>query len=450
MDKKELFRAIDTCEDTFIKETAEDIQKRKPSMIRRFFFVNSSENTEKDMRKLSGVRVAVAIVICVIVLSIGVQTAARVSTVFRDWIEQTFQIKSSSDNQKGKNGRSNEEETGRVRRRNNKADEGQDSVLQIEKVPMKDSLQIVGTDESFIYESKTEGDSDEIIEKVYSIKDGKLSKLPMQSFSGSYKRNTFSFQYSIIDQEIFGYNYSENLVQVFDQINKQGEVYLSVENAKGNEQILCVNLKSGECRQVEKPGDGMNMSMSPDGKYILINHSKSYWTVFNTENETERKVEGLSGYALSNEYDFINDDHIAAVGDAFAKNNTEFYRLNYIDLETGKAKVYPEYGDIKGCWTYQCDMKKKQLEIENLITKQKKVIPLKQAEDVHIMQINGDYVLLGTDSGDVYYLYNLQDETYRELDIPEEIRGTLEMYIVKKEKKLLLTNEKEAYLVNLK
>lgn len=450
MDKKELFRAIDACKDNFIKEAAEDIQKRKTSVIQRFFFVNSSENAEKDMKKLSGVRVAAAIVICVIVLSIGVQTAARVSTVFRDWIEQTFQIKSSSDNQKGKNGRSNEEETGRVRRRNNKADEGKDSVLQIEKVPMKDSLQIVGTNESFIYESKTEGDSDEIIEKVYSIKDGKLSKLPMQSFSGSYKRNTFSFQYSIIGQEIFGYNYSENLVQVFDQINKQGEVYLSVENAKGNEQILCVNLKSGECRQVEKPGDGMNMSMSPDGKYILINHSKSYWTVFNTENETERKVEGLSGYALSNEYDFINDDHIAAIGDAFTKNNTEFYRLNYIDLETGKAKVYPEYGDIKGCWTYQCDMKKKQLEIENLITKQKKVIPLKQAEDVHIMQINGDYVLLGTDSGDVYYLYNLQDETYRELDIPEEIRGTLEMYIAKKEKKLLLTNEKEAYLVNLK
>lgn len=450
MDKKELFRAIDACEDRFIREAAEDIQKRKSSIIRRFFFVNSSENAEKDMRKLSGVRVVAAIVICVIVLSIGVQTAARVSTVFRDWIEQTFQIKSSSDNQKGKNGRSNEEETGRVRRRNNKADEVQDSVSQIEKVPMKDSLQIVGTNESFIYESKTDANSDEIVEKVYSIKDGKLSKLQIQSFSGSYKASTFSFQYSIIGQEIFGYNYSENLVQVFDQINKKGEIYLSIENAKGNEQILCVNLKSGECRQVAKPGDGMNMSMSPDGKYILINHSKSYWTVFNTENETERKVEGLSGYALSDEYDFINSDHIAAIGDAFTKNNTEFYRLNYIDLETGKAKVYPEYGDIKGCWTYQCDTKKKQLEIENLITKQKKVIPLKQAEDVHIMQINGDYVLLGTDSGDVYYLYNLQDETYRELDIPEEIQGTLEMYIAKKEKKLLLTNEKEAYLVNLK
>mgnify|MGYP004460966809 FL=1 len=450
MDKKELFRAIDACEDCFIREAAEDIQKRKPSMIRRFFFVNSSESPEKDMRELSVIRVAAAIVICVIVLSIGVQTAARVSTVFRDWIEQTFQIKSSSDNQKGKNGRSNEEETGRVRRRNNKADEGQDSVSQIEKVPMKDNLQIVGTNESFIYESKTDANSDEIVEKVYSIKDGKLSKLLMQSFSGSYKASTFSFQYSIIGQEIFGYNYSENLVQVFDQINKHGEVYLSVENAKGDEQILCVNLKSGECKQVVKLGDGMNMSMSPDGKYILINHSKSYWTVFDTEKETERKLEGLSGYALSNEYDFINDDHIATVGDAFTKNNTEFYRLNYIDLKTGKVKVYPEYGDIKGCWTYQCDTKKKQLEIENLITKQKKVIPLKQAEDVHIMQINGDYVLLGTDFDEVYYLYNLQDETYRELDIPEEIRGTLEMYIAKKEKKLLLTNEKEAYLVNLK
>ena len=450
MDKKELFCAIDACEDCFIREAAEDIQKRKPSMIRRFFFVNSSESPEKDMRELSVIRVAAAIVICVIVLSVGVQTAARVSTVFRDWIEQTFQIKSSSDNQKGKNGRSNEEETGRVRRRNNKADEGQDSISQIEKVPMKDNLQIVGTNESFIYESKTDANSDEIVEKVYSIKDGKLSKLLMQSFSGSYKASTFSFQYSIIGQEIFGYNYSENLVQVFDQMNKKGEIYLSIENAKGDEQILCVNLKSGECRQVVKSGDGMNMSMSPDGKYILINHSKSYWTVFDTEKETERKLEGLSGYALSNEYDFINGNHVSAVGNAFTKNNTEFYRLNYIDLKTGKVKVYPEYGDIKGCWTYQCDTKKKQLEIENLITKQKKVIPLKQAEDVHIMQINGDYVLLGTDFDAVYYLYNLQDETYRELDIPEEIRGTLEMYIAKKEKKLLLTNEKEAYLVNLK
>ena len=467
-------------------------------MIRRFFFVNSSENTEenseKDVRKLSGLRVAAAIVICVVVLSIGVQTAARVSTVFRDWIEQTFQIGSSSGAQQGKenqyinnngsgkngnnkkgynnntsnidsygkndkknsaekevkNGRSNEEETGRVRRRNNKADGGQDSISQIEKVPMKDNLQIVGTNESFIYESKTDANSDEIVEKVYSIKDGKLSKLSMQSFLGSYKGDMFSFQYSIIGQEIFGYNYSENLVQVFDQINKQGEVYLSVENAEGNEQILCVNLKSGECRQVAKPGDGMNMSMSPDGKYILINHSKSYWTVFDTEKETERKLEGLSGYALSNEYDFINDDHIATVGDAFTKNNTEFYRLNYIDLQTGKVKVYPEYGDIKGCWTYRCDTKKKQLEIENLITRQKKVIPLKQAEDVHIMQINGEYVLLGTDSDDVYYLYNLQEDIYRELDIPEEIRGTLEMYVAKKEKKLLFTNEKEAYLVDLK
>ena len=236
MDKKELFRAIDACEDRFIRGAAEDIQKRKPSMIRRFFFVNSSENTEenseKDVRKLSGLRVAAAIVICVVVLSIGVQTAARVSTVFRDWIEQTFQIGSSSGDQQGKenqyinnngsgkngnnkkgynnntsnidsygkndkknsagkevkNGRSNEEETGRVHRRNNKADEGQDSISQIEKVPMKDNLQIVGTNESFIYESKTDANSDEIVEKVYSIKDGKLSKLPIQSFRAATRQ----------------------------------------------------------------------------------------------------------------------------------------------------------------------------------------------------------------------------------------------------------------------
>ena len=90
--------------------------------------------------------------------------------------------KKNSAGKEVKNGRSNEEETGRVHRRNNKADEGQDSISQIEKVPMKDNLQIVGTNESFIYESKTDANSDEIVEKVYSIKDGKLSKLPIQSF----------------------------------------------------------------------------------------------------------------------------------------------------------------------------------------------------------------------------------------------------------------------------
>ena len=58
--------------------------------------------------------------------------------------------------------------------------------------------------------------------------------------------------------------------------------------------------------------------------------------------------------------------------------------------------------------------------------------------------------LYGSRAAENVPLYNLQDETYRELDILEEIQGTLEMYIAKKEKKLLLTNEKEAYLVNLK
>ena len=33
MDKKELFRAIDACEDRFIREAAADIQKRKCVVI---------------------------------------------------------------------------------------------------------------------------------------------------------------------------------------------------------------------------------------------------------------------------------------------------------------------------------------------------------------------------------------------------------------------------------
>lgn len=50
MDKKELFRAIDTCEDTFIKETAEEYSKKKTIMSEIFlckFFRKHRKRYEK-------------------------------------------------------------------------------------------------------------------------------------------------------------------------------------------------------------------------------------------------------------------------------------------------------------------------------------------------------------------------------------------------------------------
>ena len=56
---------------------------------------------------------------------------------------------------------------------------------------------------------------------------------------------------------------------------------------------------------------------------------------------------------LSDEYDFVDANHITTAGDAFVKRDTEYYRLNYVDLRTGKTKIYSDYGDMKGRWSYQ-------------------------------------------------------------------------------------------------
>lgn len=418
MDREDLFRALDGCRDSFIQETAEDIEKEKikETGIRRLFGRGSG--------LLAGVRVVAAIFVIVIILSIGVKTAAKVSTVFCDWIKQTFGI-----------------------------DIGYRS--ESERITIQDSMQVAGVNESFVYESKWDKNDNEIVEKVYGIgKKGELQELPMKSFTGTCEGKEISFEYSVIGQEIFGYNCKGDTAGVFHKINENNEVYVDVmkgihedSETAGLEGIVCVNLKTGECRQVLKDGDGGNMSMSPQGKYILINYKKEYWTAFNTEKETEKKVEGLSGVTLSNEYDFIDANHITTVGEAFIKGDTEYYRLNYIDLRTGKTKIYSDYGDMKGRWSYQ--YKKGKITVHDIVTGDEGTITTKGEEATHIMKVTGNYVLFAEDNYETYYLYNLKNGKSRELDVPKEIRGTLDLRIVQKDGKLLLTNEKEGYLVDM-
>lgn len=418
MDRKDLFCAIDECRDSFVQDTAEDIEKKKikKSGVRWF--------CGRNFGFLTGVRVVAAVFIMAVILSIGVKTAAKVSTVFCDWIKQTFGI-----------------------------DIGDNS--ESERIIFRDNMQVTGVNESFIYESRWDKKDNEIVEKVYSIgKRGKLKKLSVKSFTGTCNGKTISFDYSVIGQEIFGYNCKGDTAGVFHKINKNNEVYVDVmrgihrdSETAGSEGIICVNLKTGECRQVLKDGNGRNMSMSSQGKYILINYNKEYWTAFDTEKETEKKVEGLSGVALSDEYDFVDANHITTAGDAFVKEDTEYYRLNYVDLRTGKTKIYSDYGDMKGRWSYQ--YKKGKITVHDIVSGNDETITTKGEKAIHMMNVTGNYVLFAEDNYETYYLYNLENGKSRELTVPKEIRGTLDLHIVQKEEKLLLTNEKEGYLVDM-
>ena len=85
MDSRKIFDAIDACDDVFIKEVIQDIENRrkKQERLRRLFF-------DKNQH-LSGIRIAAAIVLFIVVLGVGVKTTAHISTLFHDWMENIFQ-----------------------------------------------------------------------------------------------------------------------------------------------------------------------------------------------------------------------------------------------------------------------------------------------------------------------------------------------------------------------
>lgn len=61
-------------------------------------------------------------------------------------------------------------------------------------------------------------------------------------------------------------------------------------------------------------------------------------------------------------------------------------------------------------------------------------------------------VLLGNleEANGTYYLCNLKEKTYMTIDLPSELKENVEIYIAAKEGKILLTDGKEAYLVDVK
>ena len=85
MEGRKIFDAINTCDDVFIEEVVLDMENRrkKQDRFKRLFF-NKNQH-------LSGIRIAAAIVLFIVILGVGVKTTAHVSMLFRDWMENVFQ-----------------------------------------------------------------------------------------------------------------------------------------------------------------------------------------------------------------------------------------------------------------------------------------------------------------------------------------------------------------------
>ena len=318
------------------------------------------------------------------------------------------------------------------------------------------NIDLVGDKESFIYKYHKNGD-DEIVDEVYSIQDNGLSKLAIKTFSGTYYGSSFSFDYSVINKEIFAFNQTGTLDGV-DYVMDGDTVYAYFSKVKGDtilkSSVAKLNLKTGIIDKFTDDNKICNTKMSPNGKMILFNYrAKGYWTALDTSTGKEIKIPGIDGYNHESQIKFIDDYHVLSLLVISTGNNAKTYSeqvcTNLIDLTTGKTlHTYKDYGEINVLWNYKYNEKNKSLKVYNITNKNSFTIPDMKSEDAAIADANGNYVLFGDlEEPDTFCLCNLDTHKYIKFTIPKELRSDIEMYLSAVKSKMLITDGKDAYLV---
>ena len=383
MDSRKIFDAIDACDDVFIKEVIQDIESRrkKQKRLRRLFF-NKNQH-------LSGIRIAAAIVLFIVVLGVGVKTTAHISTLFHDWMENVF----------------TKNDVIQIIPDSTTVDMGN------AKISLKNHVQMTGQNETFLYETSYDG-IEEKVEKVFSIEGRKQKELSKKKFEGHYQHLDISFEYSTIDNEIFAYNMHGAVEEVFPVI-QQDTVYAVLETSakeytqesgQNGKRLIAINLKTDEIQSELASKTGIDFVMAPNGKYVLVRYNliqpggsvKRKWTSFNLQ-----------------------------------------------------TKEYNEYGNVTPEWNCEYSAKKKTALFQNIVTGEKFLIRDIEIEPSYFTSIYKNYFLIWNEEDLPAYLCNIKRKTAVKLNPPEDIRYTLQVYFSQKENALLFTDEKEVYLVNL-
>ena len=435
MDRRKIFDAINTCDDVFIEKVVLDMENRrkKQERLRRLFF-------DKNQH-LSGIRIAAAIVLFIVILGVGVKTTAHISTLFRDWMENVFQKSDVTE----------------IVPDSKTVDMG-DS-----KISLKNDVQMTGQNEIFLYETSYDG-TEEKVEKVFSIEGEKQKELLKKKFEGHYKHLEISFEYSMIDNEIFAYNIHGAVEKVFPVI-QQNTVYVVLEtsakeytqnSSQNGKRLVAINLKTGEIQSELASKTVIDFVMAPNGRYALVRYDliqsdgsvKRKWTSFDLQTKEEKNLEKLENKNLEIDIsNFIDATHIAVGGKV---NNEEDYEaLYYIDISTGKTKEYAEYGNVTSEWNCDYSAKKKTVLFQNIVTGEEFLIKNIETDPSYFISIYKDYFLIWNEEDLPAYLCNIKEKTAVKLNTPEELRYTLQVYFSQKENALLFTNEKQVYLVNL-
>ena len=435
MDGRKIFDAINTCDDVFIKEVVLDMENRrkKQDRFKRLFF-NKNQH-------LSGIRIAAAIVLFIVILGVGVKTTAHVSMLFRDWMENVFQKCDVTE----------------IVPDSKTVDMG-DS-----KISLKNDVQMTGQNETFLYETSYDG-IEEKVEKVFSIEGKKQKELLKKKFEGHYKHLEISFEYSTIDNEIFAYNIHGAVEKVFPVMQKN-TIYAVLEtsakeytqnSSQNGKRLVAINLQTGEIQSELASKTVIDFVMAPNGRYALVQYNliqsdgsvKRKWTSFDLQTKEEKNLEKLENKNLEiDTLNFIDTTHIAVGGKV--NNQGDYETLYYTDISTGKTKEYTECGNVTPEWNCDYSVKKKTALFQNIVTGKEFLIKDIETNPSYSISIYKDYFLIWNEEDLPSYLCNIKEKTAVKLNPPEELRYTLQVYFSQKENALLFTNEKEVYLVNL-
>ena len=327
---------------------------------------------------------------------------------------------------------------------------------------LKKGMRIYGKKESFICQVHEDENEEEVIDAVYAIgKDG-LQRLKVKSFSGEYEGVPYSFSYAVIGNEIFGFNETGHCEVLPYRNGDIIYVSLSHVNKNGRVKKEClaeIHLDTKEVTQISNDQMICNFLMSPDGKIILCNHrSDGYWSVFDIAARTEKRIDSLDGYLHTDEIKFLDTYTVLAYGDPIVTKlpdgsfwmDSQTYK---IDLHTGEIlEKYPGASDLDLEWDYRTEGKT--LRFDNIVTGESFTIDGVD-KSVGILSGTGSYFLFGYDEddgdqpGSAYCLVNLDQQTFMKIHIPKELYFDVEMYLTVSEKKLLLTNGTEAYIVDV-
>ena len=408
-------------------------RRKKQDRFKRLFF-NKNQH-------LSGIRIAAAIVLFIVILGVGVKTTAHVSMLFRDWMENVFQKCDVTE----------------IVPDSKTVDMG-DS-----KISLKNDVQMTGQNETFLYETSYDG-IEEKMEKVFSIEGKKQKELLKKKFEGHYKHLEISFEYSTIDNEIFAYNIHGAVEKVFPVMQKN-TIYAVLEtsakeyrqnSSQNGKRLVAINLKTGEIQSELASKTVIDFVMAPNGRYALVQYNliqsdgsvKRKWTSFDLQTKEEKNLEKLENKNLEiDTLNFIDTTHIAVGGKV--NNEGDYETLYYTDISTGKTKEYTECGNVTPEWNCDYSVKKKTALFQNIVTGKEFLMKNIETNPSYSISIYKDYFLIWNEEDLPSYLCNIKEKTAVKLNPPEELRYMLQVYFSQKENALLFTNEKEVYLVNL-